>query len=174
VSARRPRSSTGLIAQYGSMESTRKAIESLRGAGFEELEVYSPIPAPELEEAMGIHSSPVRLWALIGGITGCTLGFLLPAGASLAYPMVTQGKPIVAIPIFIVIMFELTVLLTGIFALFSMLVHARKPKLSLPSTYRREFSVDRWGIFVATGTDLRSEAERVVGETGPVSVEVTP
>jgi hypothetical protein len=34
--------------------------------------------------------------------------------------------------------------------------------------------VDRWGIFVATGTDLRSEAERVVGETGPVSVEVTP
>ena len=27
----------------------------------------------------------------------------------------TQGKPIVAIPVFIVIMFELTVLLTGIF-----------------------------------------------------------
>jgi hypothetical protein len=108
VSARRPRSSTGLIAQYGSLESTRQAIESLRGAGFEELEVYSPFPAPELEEAMGIHSSPVRLWALIGGITGCTLGFLLPAGASLAYPMVTQGKPIVAIPVFIVIMFELT------------------------------------------------------------------
>jgi hypothetical protein len=147
-----------LIAQYGSLESTRKAIQSLRGAGF---------------EAMGIHSSPVRRWALIGGITGCTLGFLLPAGASLAYPMVTQGKPIVAIPVFIVIMFELTVLLTGIFSLFSMLVHARKPKLSLPSTYRREFSVDRWGIFVATGTALRSEAERVVGETGPVSVEVT-
>jgi hypothetical protein len=156
------------------MESARRAIETLRGAGYDELDVYSPIPAPELEEALGIHSSPVRRWALIGGITGCALGFLLPAGASLAYPMVTQGKPIVSVPVFIVIMFELTVLLTGIFALFSMLVHARKPKLRLASTYRSEFSVERWGIFVAAGADVRADAERVIGETGPVAVEVAP
>ena len=165
---------SGLIAHYGSLESARRAIEALRGAGFDDLDVYSPIPAPELEEALGMHSSPVRLWALIGGITGCTLGFLLPAGASMAYPMVTQGKPIVSIPVFIVIMFELTVLLTGIFALFSMLVHARKPKLGLASTYRPEFSVDRWGIFVPAGGDARAEAERVLGETGAMTVEASP
>lgn len=164
--------SGGVIAQYESMESTRQAIESLRAAGFEELEVYSPIPAPELEEAMGIHSSPVRRWALIGGITGCSLGFLLPTGASLAYPMVTQGKPLVSIPVFVVIMFELTVLLTGIFSLFSMLVHARKPKLTLPPSYRAEFSVDRWGIFVPSEPKRRAEAERAVAETQPVAVEV--
>ena len=162
---------SGLVAHYGSMESTRRAVEALRGAGFGDLDVYSPIPAPELEEAMGIHSSPVRRWALIGGITGCTLGFLLPAGASMAYPMVTQGKPIVSIPVFVVIMFELTVLLTGIFSLFSMLVHARKPKLRLPADYRSEFSVDEWGIFVAAGADARADAERVLGETGAVTVE---
>ena len=164
----------GLVARYASMESARRAIETLRGAGFDDLDVYSPIPAPELEEAMGIHSSPVRLWALIGGITGCTLGFLLPAGASLAYPMVTQGKPIVSIPVFVVIMFELTVLLTGIFSLFSMLVHARKPKLKLASSYRPEFSVDEWGIFVSAGPDARADAERLLGDTGAVAVEVAP
>lgn len=174
MSAQRAASKAGLIAEYGSMDSTRDAIEALREAGFEELEVYSPIPAPELEEAMGIYHSPVRLWALIGGITGCTLGFLLPAGASLAYPLVTQGKPIVSIPPFIVVMFELTVLLTGIFALFSMLVHARRPKLTLPPSYRREFSVDRWGILVTADPQQQAEAERVLGETGPLTVEVTP
>ena len=161
----------GVIAEYGSMDSTRDAIKALRDAGFKKLEVYSPIPAPELEEAMGIFHSPVRLWALIGGITGCTLGFLLPTGASLAYPLVTQGKPIVSIPPFIVVMFELTVLLTGIFSLFAMLVHARRPKLRLASTYRPEFSVDRWGIFVSVSPDRRADAERLLAETGPISVE---
>ncbi|UCG75646.1 MAG: DUF3341 domain-containing protein [Gemmatimonadota bacterium] len=163
----------GVIAQYGSMDSTRDAILTLREAGFEDLEIYSPIPAPDLEEAMGIYHSPVRLWALIGGITGCTLGFLLPAGASLAYPLVTQGKPIVSLPPFIVVMFELTVLLTGIFSLFAMLVHARKPKLKLAPSYRREFSVDRWGIFVPADPGRRAEAERVLGETAALSLEVT-
>ena len=172
MSARQVGDTAGLIAEYESMDSTRDAIVALREAGFEELDVYSPIPAPELEEAMGIYHSPVRLWSLIGGITGCTLGFLLPAGASLAYPLVTQGKPIVSIPPFVVVMFELTVLLTGIFALFSMLVHARRPKLSLSPVYRREFSVDRWGIVVSTEPRRRDEAERVLGETGPLSVEV--
>lgn len=171
MSARNAGSRTDLIAEYGSMDSTRDAIVALREAGFRELEIYSPIPAPELEEAMGIYHSPVRLWALIGGITGCTLGFLLPAGASLAYPLVTQGKPIVSIPPFIVVMFELTVLLTGIFALFSMLVHARRPKLGLSPAYRREFSVDRWGIVVTAEPRRQAEAERVLAETGPLSVE---
>lgn len=162
-----------MIAQYGSVEAARRAIESLREEGFKDLEVYSPIPAPELEEAMGIHSSPVRLWALIGAITGATTGFLLPAGASLAYPLVTQGKPIVSMPVFFVIMFELAILLTGIFALMSMLAHARKPKLTLSPSYRAEFSVDRWGVFVAAGADRRADVERLLGETDPLAVEVT-
>ncbi len=65
-------------------------------------------------------------------------------------------------------------LLTGIFALFSMLVHARRPKLSLPPSYRSEFSVDRWGILVPADPHQKAEAERVLGETGPLTIEVTP
>ena len=135
--------------------------------------VYSPIPSEELEGAMGITSSPVGLWALIGGLTGCTTGLLLTAGTSLAYPLVTQGKPIVSIPPYIVVMFELTVLLTGIFSLFAMLVHARRPKLRLAATYRPEFSVDRWGIFIPVAADRRADVERLVADTGPISIEAT-
>lgn len=165
---------SGILAHYGSLDDTRRAIERLREAGHLELEVFSPIPSPELEEAMDIHSSPVGLWSLIGGMTGFTTAILLTAGASLAYPLVTQGKPIVSIPPFIVVMFELTVLFTGIFALFSMLIHARKPKLTLSPNYRRRFSVDRWGIFVPVPVGLRREAEELVRETGAVEVEVHP
>lgn len=165
---------SGILAQYAELGRTREAIERLREAGHEDLQVFSPIPAPDLEEAAGIGGSPVRLWALIGGITGCTTGFLLTAGTSLAYPLVTQGKPIVSIPPFIVVMFELTILLTGIFAFFAMLIHARRPTLKLSPAYREAFSVDRYGIFVPVRDGERREVERLVRETGAVEVEVQP
>lgn len=165
---------SGVLAQYASLRETVAAIERLRAAGHTELEVFSPVPAPELEEAMDIHSSPVGKWALIGGITGCITAFLLATGTSVAYPLVTQGKPLVSLPAFIVVMFELTVLLTGIFALVTMLTHARLPTLTLSPNYRRTFSVDRWGIFVPADGDRRREAERILRDTGAVDVEVGP
>lgn len=164
---------SGLLAHYDSQAETRRAIEALREAGFEDLEVFSPVPAPELEEAMGIHSSPVRRWALLGGITGCVAGFLLTTGTSLAYPLVTQGKPIVSLPPFIVIMFELTILLTGIFALVGMLVHARKPSLKLAPAYRERFSVDRWGVHVEVAEEERDRVEEALRSTDAVELEVT-
>lgn len=163
----------GVLGHYDTLHGTVDAIERLRAAGHKDLEIYSPIPAPEIEEAMEIYTSPVGMWALIGGITGCTTGVLLTAGTSLGYPLVTQGKPLVSLPPFVVFMFELTVLLTGIFGLVAMLVHTRRPVVKLDSTYRPEFSVDRWGIYVPADGDRRSEAERLVRDTGAVEIEVS-
>ena len=164
----------GLLAHYDTQTGTRRAIEALREAGFDDLEVYSPVPAPELEEAMGIESSPVGRWALMGGVIGCTTGFLLTTGTSLAYPMVTQGKPIAGLPPFIVIMFELTILLTGIFALVGMLVHARKPSLKLASSYREQFSVDRWGVHVRAPSGDEERMRETLRATDPVELEEEP
>lgn len=164
----------GLLAHYDTQSGTRRAIEALREAGFDDLEVYSPVPAPELEEAMGIETSPVKRWALLGGVIGCLTGLLLTTGTSLAYPMVTQGKPIASMPPFIVIMFELTILLTGIFTLVGMLVHSRKPSLSLAPSYREQFSVDRWGVHVRAAADQRERMEETLRATEPVELEEEP
>ena len=79
-----PANVSGVLAHYESLEGTRRAILALREAGFEDLEVFSPVMSPELEEALGIYSSPVRRWALIGGITGFITANLLTIGTSLA------------------------------------------------------------------------------------------
>lgn len=161
----------GFVAHYDTQTGTREAIEALRAEGFEDMEVYSPIPAPELEEALDIDTSPVRRWALLGGMIGCLTGLLLTSGTSLAYPLVTQGKPIVSMPPFIVIMFELTILLTGIFALVGMLVHARKPRLKLDPGYREAFSLDRWGIHLRVPREDGERARKTLEETSPVQVD---
>lgn len=163
---------SGVLAQYDSLHGTEQAIRSLREAGYEEMEIFSPFPAPELEEAMDIHDSPVRRFALGGGITGFFFAIFLTVGTSLAYPLVQQGKPLVSWPPFIVIMFELTILFTGISAFLSMLFLSKRPKKDLSPHYRAAFSVDRFGIFVPAGAGERDAAERAVRSTGPVEVEV--
>ena len=163
---------SGVLGHYDTLHGTVDAIERLRAAGHTDLEIFSPIPSPEIEEAMEIYSSPVGMWALVGGITGCITGVLLTAGTSLGYPMVTQGKPIVSFPPFVVFMFELTVLLTGIFGLVGLLVHTRRPVKNLDPNYRTHFSVDRWGIFVPAEGGQRGEAEQLVRDTGAIEIEV--
>ena len=37
--------------------------------------MYSAAPQHEIEEALGDPVSPVRLFTLIGGLTGCAAGF---------------------------------------------------------------------------------------------------
>ena len=163
---------SGILAQYGNLNDTRSAIERLRAAGYHDLEVFSPVPAPGLEEALGITSSPVRRWAVIGRVTGFATAVALTVLTALAYPLVTQGKPIISLPAYFIIMFEMTILFTGLFGLLGFLYHTRKPARRLAAEYRAAFSVDRFGILVISPADP-SAAEQLVRETSPVEVEVT-
>jgi len=162
---------SGLLAHYGKLGDARRAIEGLRAAGFDDMDVFSPIPAPGLEEALGITSSPVRRWALIGGITGFATAVALTGLTALAYPMVTQGKPILAWPAYFIIIFEMTILFTGLFGFAGVLHHTRKPGRLSPH-YRLPFSVDRYGIFVPAEQARRSEIEELMRAAGAVEVEV--
>ena len=160
---------SGILAEYDSVGAALAGIRRLREAGHENLDVFSPIPYPELEEAMGIVSSPVRRWVLIGGITGFTTAVALTGLTSLAYPLVTQGKPILSWPAYFIIMFELTILFAGLFGFAGVLFHTRKSRKRLSPAYRDVFSVDRYGVYVAeTESD---EVESIMRDTGAVSVD---
>lgn len=164
----------GVLARFAELGAAESAVERLREAGHRRMKVFSPFPAPSLERAKGVSSSPVKRWALIGGITGCLTGWLLTSGTSLAYPLITQGKPIVAVPPFIIIMFELTILLTGIFAFIGMLVHGKRPQVGMSDQYRADFSVDRFGVYVPVGAGPgRDEVVEMMEEEGAVEIEET-
>ena len=159
---------SGILAQYDSVGAAIRGIRRLREAGHENLDVFSPIPYPELEEAMGIVSSPVRRWALIGGITGFTTAVALTGLTSLAYPLVTQGKPILSWPAYFVIMFELTILLTGLFGFAGVLYHTHRSRKRMSPAYRESFSVDRYGVYLPEGG---AGVEDILRETGAVEID---
>ena len=103
-----------LTAIYDDIHAVVGAVRSIREEGCKDVSVFGPIMETELEEAIGKPPSPVRRYALIGGLTGCISGFALTTWSSYYYPLVVGGKALASIPAYVVIAFEMTILFAGI------------------------------------------------------------
>ena len=126
----RSRRVPGLLASFVHVDAAADAIRALRARGHRNLVVYTAAPNHEIEEALDHSVSPVRLVTLIGGLTGCAAGFGMTLWMSYDWPVLVGGKPIGSIPPYVVIAFELTILLGALstvaaVALFSVLMGKR-------------------------------------------------
>jgi hypothetical protein len=165
----RARRVPGLLASFVHIDAAVDAIRALRAMGQRNVVVYSPAPNHELEEALNQRVSPVRLFTLIGGLTGCAAGFAMTIWMSYDWPVLVGGKPIASIPPYVVIGFELTILLGALstvtaVALFSVLMGKRG------IAYDPRFSDDQIGIFVPAGTDQVGAVENLLRSAGAVEV----
>ena len=94
-------SAQGILASYEYLDSTVDAIENLKKAGFDEIKAYAPYPEHHIEHALGYGQSPVRVWTLVGALTGTSTAFAFTSWTSVEWPLVVGGKPIISIPAFI-------------------------------------------------------------------------
>jgi hypothetical protein len=159
----------GLLASFIHIDGAVDAIRGLRAMGHRNLVVYSPSPNHELEEALNHRVSPVRLFTLIGGLTGCAAGFGMTIWMSYDWPVLVGAKPIAAIPPYVVIAFELTILLGALstvaaVGLFSVLLGKRGV------AYDPRFSDDQIGIFVPAGSEDMGRVENLLRSAGAVEV----
>jgi molybdopterin-containing oxidoreductase family membrane subunit len=140
-----------VLGVFAHVDTTLRAIRDLRGRGFSELTVYTPVPVEEIEaEVERVRPlSKVRLFSLVGGLTGTATAFFLTIWSSLKLELVTGGKHPMSIPPFIIIAFELSILLCGLSTLLAILVLGRLPRTKPSPTYDPRFTVDRFGVAVA-------------------------
>ena len=166
VAARR---APGLVASFIHVDAAVDAIRALRAKGYRNLVVYTPAPNHEIEEALEHGVSPVRLFTLIGGLTGCTAGFAMTIWMSYDWPVVVGGKTIASIPPYVVIGFELTILMGALstvaaVALFSVLMGKRG------APYDPRFSDDTIGVFVPTTSEQQGPIEQLLRSAGASEV----
>jgi hypothetical protein len=118
-----------ILGLFKTAEEAAAATDRLRESGVapEDYDVLTGSPYPE--GAFGEHVKPHRLYIfpLAGAMIGFSIALLLTAGTQLSYPMITGGKPILAIPPMIVIMYEGTMLGALIFSVLGVLFEARIP-----------------------------------------------
>ena len=135
-------------ASFDRAETWEAAVYALRRASQREIEIFSPTPCPQLDRLTRGTPSPVRFFTLLGALVGFAGGLALTIGTALAWPLLTGGKAIVSIPPFLVIVFELTILLASLANLLGMIVFAGLP-FSGRRGYHSAFSDERFGIVVS-------------------------
>lgn len=162
---------TGILASFDHLDTTVAAIKNLKAAGIKGITAYAPFPEHHIEAALGYKESPVRVFTLVGGLTGAATGFAFTIFSVQDWPLVVGGKPLVSIPAFVVIAFELTILFGALSTLIGLFILARIPKFAPAVVYDPEFSSGRFGLFVQAPEGKEDEARRILQEQEPILLQ---
>lgn len=159
----------GVLGVFADVDGAVDAILNLKAAGLKRIVTFSPMPSHDLEHAMEPPQSPIRMFTLIGGLTGAATGFALPTLTSLDWPLVTGGKPIISIPPMIIIAFELTILFAALSTIAGLFINARLPRARANVIYDPSFSAGHFGVFVSANGKAQ-QARDILQNAGAVSV----
>jgi molybdopterin-containing oxidoreductase family membrane subunit len=154
-----------LVGVFDAPGPVRTLAEKLQGRGFGELEIYSPSPFPELDDAIDKKPSRVRLFTLIGGLTGVTFGYWMQIWMANDWPLVIGGKPFTSVVPYTIIGFELMVLLGGLFTVLGLFAMARLPRFSFDKAYSARFSGEEIGLAVACRDRDVAEVEALLRDS---------
>lgn len=128
----------GVMAEFATPDEFVEALKKVRAAGYTQYDGYGPLPLEEGFEAMDIHSNPLPLMVLVGGMAGASAGFGLASWVSIvAYPINIGGRPLFSWQSFIPPTFETTVLFAALTAVFGMIALN-----GLPRPYHPVFNVE--------------------------------
>lgn len=128
-------------------------------AGYKKFDVNTPYPVHGMDKAMGLKPTTVGYVTLFFGLSAAAFILLLMWWTlSVNYPMVIGGKPFFALPAFIPITFETTVLLAAVSTFLGILgVYFKLPANSHPihdSNYMKAVSSDKYGLIIETEDPL--------------------
>ncbi len=161
----------GVVAVFGQLDATVATIGALKQRGFANYRVYTPVPRPELADALAQKTSPVRLFTLFGALCGTCFGFFYAIATSLDWPLITGGKPIISWPPFIVIGFETTILLGALITVAGMFLLAGLPRLGRAPGYDPRFSDDKFGVVAFGGPAQLAEAREIFTTNGAEEIK---
>ncbi|MCB0359483.1 MAG: DUF3341 domain-containing protein [Bdellovibrionales bacterium] len=164
-----------VIGHFRFIDETKRAVRHLRESDRgEDMILYSPAPFHELEDEafLGKRRSPVRMFTLFGGITGCLGAFLMTTWMSVDYPLRTSAKPLMSIPAFVVIAFECTILLGALFTLVGMLHNSRLPDLFRKPGFKPNFTEGTFGVVCRVEKNEAEGMRAKFEEFGAEKVEI--
>ena len=123
-----------LVSVFGTEQDILGATKSAREKGYDIVDVYTPFAVHGLDTAMAVTPTRLAYVCFVMGLIGAIakLGFQIWTSAW-DWPVNVGGKPLMSIPAFVPVTFEVTVLFAGVgtvlaFLLRSKLFPGKKPK----------------------------------------------
>ena len=162
--------STSLMGLFQYEEDFLAAAQKLKDSGVKDVTLMSPIPMHSAEKIVGLGASPVRRYSLTGAILGAIGGFSLATFSALTFILPTGGRAIIAFPPFLVITYELTILIGVLATLLGFHVVSGLPAWR-DAPYSPKTNVDRFSVSVAMGAGTDSDkVTRILNESGAEQV----
>ena len=164
--------SNSVLGLYDNPDAGANAMDGLQSAGFAlgTFDVLTGTPYPE--GAFGEHVPQHRLFRFpfFGALVGLTLAILFTAGTQLAYPVVTGGKPILAVFAMLIIAYELTMLGAVVATVVGIIFESRLPNLNL-GAYDARITEGYIGVVVECEGDRVEDAREVQQSAGALEIK---
>lgn len=153
-----------ISALFNTADEVIHAAEKIAEKGYKKYDVNTPYPVHGMFDAMKLPPSKLGYVSLVFGLSGTIAALLLMTITSVFdYPNIIGGKPFFALPAFVPIMFEVTVLSAAIATVVAMIAFFFKfPNNSHPihdTDYMKAVSSDKYGIYITTEDDEFDENE---------------
>lgn len=178
MAAAKTKTHWGVLAEFDTTPGLYHACEKVRDAGFKQWDAHTPFPVHGLDDAMGLPPSKLPWIVLVLGLSGTATAFALQYFVhSVEYLIVISGKPFFALPAYVPIMFELSVLFAAFGSVFGMLGLNKLPQFHHPLFRSRRFEAvtdDKFFISIEA-TDAKFDTEETVEflkEIGATHVEL--
>lgn len=161
-----------LLGEFADPTRMLSAIDALRANGYRRLETFTPFDIPELDDHLHLGRSRLPMFVLACGVAGLVASYAIQWWANVhEYPLNIGGRPVNAVPAFVLSTFEGAILGAALGAFVGLLLWLRLPDYSSPlesvSAFERA-STDRFLILVG-GIQSRfdsARAEHVMKEAG--------
>lgn len=132
----------GLMAKFEDEDALCHAAQAAHDAGYRRMEAYSPFPVDGLAQAVGFHPRFGMNWVVLGG-----LGAGLVAATALqyyttaiAYPINVGGRPLNSWPAFMLVSFEVALLVAAVTAVVGLFALNRLPRWRHPVLRAPQFT----------------------------------
>ncbi|MGB0598890.1 MAG: quinol:electron acceptor oxidoreductase subunit ActD [Rubripirellula sp.] len=162
----------GIVAEYTSVDSLLNACRRVRDAGYKKTDAFAPFAVHGIEKALGIKPT-VLPWIVFGcGAVGTIVGLTMQIWMnSIDYPYIISGKPMISLPAFIPVAYELTILFAAFGAFFGMWALNGLPRFSNPIFTDPRFdrvTDDRFFLYIDAKDEQFDEAgvRQLFGDTG--------
>jgi hypothetical protein len=140
----------GVMGIFDERDALLRAIDAAQAHELTIVTAFSPAYDDKIVAAAGARRSAVPAWTLAGAIIGAIAGLAFTIWTVRQWPVLIVGaKPLVSLPPFLIVAFELTILLAACAAVLAALVGGRATRRLARSAYEPSLSDAQFGLLLA-------------------------
>ena len=148
-----------VVGYYFTPGDILEAARKVRDRNFKKFDTFTPFPVHGMDDAMGIKRSWLPYVSFLAGAAGLSFGTFLTIWTHLFnFPINVGGKPLLAFPVYVPVIFECTVLFAGVTTVIFMFTYLLKLPNYFKPIFHPDITNDRFAVAIEVDSDDEAEA----------------